>query len=171
MPKFNEESLIGDILRFIPEAAEVLEDYGMQCISCSIGSFESIGDGAFVHGLSDKELQKLLKKLNDLAKTRFSAPKDGIYLTLNAAEHIREFAAAEGKEGYGLRIIAPSNKGEEPLYKMDFAASPRKTDKTFEFHNVKLFISPSSLKNLLGSEIDFLQTPYGSGFKIYNPNF
>jgi iron-sulfur cluster assembly protein len=97
--------------------------------------------------------------------------KDGFYVTTKAAEKIMEFAANENKEGQALRITAHDNNNMEPAYAMDFEEKSQKGDKVFEFHGVKVHLDKESAKNLEGAEVDYLDTAYGSGFKIFNPQF
>lgn len=47
---------------------------------------------------------------------------------------------------------------------------PKKTDKVFEQHGVKLFIDPKSFVYLRGTELDFVSSMMGHGFKFNNPN-
>lgn len=88
-----------------------------------------------------------------------------------ASEKIAEFAAAEKKDGWGLKILAKNNDGFEPAYEMDFQKEPDENDTTLEFGKTKIFLDAESAANLKGSTLDFLETPYGSGFKIENPDF
>ncbi len=53
---------IAEILRQKPEAARVLQNFGMHCIGCAVASGESLADAARVHGI---ELQELLKALQE----------------------------------------------------------------------------------------------------------
>ena len=53
---------IAEILRQKPEAARVLQQFGMHCIGCAVAAGESLEDAARVHGI---ELQKLLTALKD----------------------------------------------------------------------------------------------------------
>jgi iron-sulfur cluster insertion protein len=43
-------------------------------------------------------------------------------------------------------------------------------DETFESEGVKLYVDPLSFQYLDGTEIDFVETVLGSGFKFKNPN-
>jgi len=43
-------------------------------------------------------------------------------------------------------------------------------DEEFEAQGVKMFIDPLSFQYLDGTEIDFVDGLYGSGFKFQNPN-
>lgn len=163
--------LIGDVLNRLPESAQIMQDFGLHCTSCSVNVFEPLKMGAMSHGIPEEVVDEMIERINDLAIARKRAPDDGIYVTENAATKIKDFAKAEDKEGYGLRITAKDNGGLEPTYAMDFAEKGAATDKTFEFHGVEIFLDPESFANLGGAEVDFIESAYGSGFKISNPNF
>ncbi len=161
------DMLIADVIKKIPAAAEIMTSYGLHCTSCSVNAFEPIKDGAMGHGMSEETADEMLAEINKIASTIIRlAPDDGIYLTENAAKKVKEFATAENKTGYGLKITADCSGN----YSMDFQEKAEKGEKKFEFHGVEIFLDKESLKNLLGAEIDFLETQFGSGFKIDNPN-
>ncbi len=163
--------LIGDVINRFPESAQIMQDFGLHCTSCSVNVFEPLKLGAMSHGIEEAVVDEMIDRINDLALARKRAPDDGIYVTEFAATKIKEFAKAEDKEGYGLRITAKDNGGSEPAYAMDFAKAGDDGDKTFEFHGVEIYLDPESLANLGGAEVDFIESAYGSGFKINNPQF
>lgn len=164
--------LIGDVIKRVPQAAEIMTAYGLHCTSCSVNTFEPIKDGAMGHGMTEEIADAMLAEINKAAtNTVRRAPDDGIYLTEFAAAKVKKFAKAENKTGYGLKITADHAAGaSEPAYAMDFQKKAKKSDRTFEFHGVQIFLDKKSLKNLLGAEIDFMETQFGSGFKIDNPS-
>lgn len=172
--------LIGDVLNYLPEAAQIMQDFGLQCINCSVNVFEPLKMGAMSHGIEEEVVDEMIKRLNDLAQVHKNIQKDGIYMTEFAAKKVKEFAKEEEKEGFGLKITAHckadtkkrggTNK-KEPAYAMDFQKKAGAGEKTFTFHGVEIFLDPESLKNLAGARVDFLETPSASGFKITNPRF
>lgn len=164
----KDDSIIGDVLARHPKAAAIMEAYGLHCTSCSVNTIEPIKAGAMAHGMPEDVANKMIAELNELMANK--APIDGIHLTERAAQKVQEFAKAEDKEGWGLKVTAKPQDGKEPAYLMDFQEKAE-DEKTFEFHGVQLFIDADSFKLLKGSDIDFLDTPFGSGFKIENPNF
>lgn len=176
-PLINGDMLIGDILNRLPESAQIMQDFGLHCTSCSVNVFEPLKMGAMSHGIAEEVVDEMILRINELAISRAGtsvydrAAEGGIYVTEFAAEKIKEFAKAEGKEDHGLQITAKENSGKEPIYAMDFIKKSEKNDKIFEFHGVQIFIDEESMQNLLGAEVDFIESPYGSGFKISNPNF
>lgn len=170
--KITDEMLIGDVIAKIPQAADIMNSYGLHCTSCSVNVFEPIKMGAMGHGMDEETADKMIEEINKAAgDIKRNAPDDGIYVTESAAVKIKEFAKNEGKEGFGLKLTAQKQEGNEPAYAMDFQEKAEEGEQSFEFHGVQIFVSPDSLANLLGAEVDYVETPYGSGFKIDNPNY
>lgn len=163
------DMLVGDVLNLLPDSAEIMQDFGLHCTSCSVNAFEPLKMGAMAHGIEEEVVDQMIEKINDLALARRRAPLDGIYMTERATTKVKEFAEAENKKGFGLKITAHDNSGREPAYAMDFQEKAGSEDKSFEFHGVSIYLDPESLKNLAGAEVDFIETSYGSGFKISNP--
>ena len=50
------ETLIGDLVLFHPETAELLFSIGLHCLGCPSSGVETIRDAAEVHGLDTAEL-------------------------------------------------------------------------------------------------------------------
>lgn len=46
------------------KAVEVLMDSGMGCIGCPMAMQETIEEGCKAHGMSNKDIDKLIEKLN-----------------------------------------------------------------------------------------------------------
>lgn len=165
------DMLIGEVLNLYPDTAEIMQDFGLHCTSCSVNVFEPLKMGAMSHGIEEEVVDEMIARINELAASKRKAPDDGIYVTQKAAQKIQEFAANEDKKGYGLKLTAKPNGGKEPAYGMDFQEKAEKGDKSFEFHGVTVFVDAESLENLLGAEVDYIESAYGSGFKVTNPNF
>lgn len=65
MKKITKKTKLGDILEIKPEAAELLiEEAGMHCLGCPMSSQESLEEGCLAHGMSEKEIEKLIEKIN-----------------------------------------------------------------------------------------------------------
>lgn len=54
--KVTRETLIGEVLKINPNAAEILMNKGMGCLGCPSSQSESLEQAAMVHGLSVEEL-------------------------------------------------------------------------------------------------------------------
>lgn len=46
------------------EAAEILLEAGMGCVGCAMASGETLEQGCKAHGISDKEIDEIVNKLN-----------------------------------------------------------------------------------------------------------
>lgn len=69
--KITKDISILDLVEQNPELATVLTDeYGFHCMGCMAASMETLEEGAQVHGMSDKEIDKLIKDLNQRIETQ-----------------------------------------------------------------------------------------------------
>ena len=93
-----------------------------------------------------------------------------ITLTSLAAEKVKEIAEAEGLDDQGLRLRVIGGGCAGFQYDLFFEDSPAPMDETFDSHGIKLYVDPLSYQYLEGTEIDFVETVLGSGFKFKNPN-
>jgi hybrid cluster-associated redox disulfide protein len=64
--EINKKMTFGEVLEKKPAAAPIMGKYGLHCIGCHIAAIESVEDGCKAHGLSDKDVDKMLKEINDL---------------------------------------------------------------------------------------------------------
>jgi hybrid cluster-associated redox disulfide protein len=62
--KITKNSRISEVLQANKNAVQILMESGMACIGCPISMQESLEDGCKAHGMSDKEIEELVKKLN-----------------------------------------------------------------------------------------------------------
>jgi hybrid cluster-associated redox disulfide protein len=62
----TEDTLIGDVIRNKPEAIELLFKSGLRCVGCSMSHMESIKQGCIVHGMSKKDIEKLIEEINKI---------------------------------------------------------------------------------------------------------
>jgi iron-sulfur cluster assembly protein len=78
---------------------------------------------------------------------------------------------AEGKMAQGLRIGMRGGGCTGFSYLFEWSdAPPTPTDKVFEFDGTRIFVDPKSYVYLNGTELDFVTTIMGYGFKFNNPN-
>lgn len=62
--KITRKTNINKIVQEKPEAVEALFEAGMMCIGCPMSAGESLEVGCKAHGMSDKEINDLVKELN-----------------------------------------------------------------------------------------------------------
>jgi hybrid cluster-associated redox disulfide protein len=54
-----------EIMEKYPDAANVLFESGLHCIGCGMAMYETIEQGCMAHGMSKKEIDELIKRLNN----------------------------------------------------------------------------------------------------------
>ena len=64
--KITKKTKIGQLLAEKPEAGRLLMEAGMGCIGCPMAQMESIEDGCLSHGIDEKDIEELIKKINKL---------------------------------------------------------------------------------------------------------
>ena len=57
----TKDMTLGDVITKHPVAAEVMIKYGLHCVGCHVAAWESIEQGAKSHGMSDKDVDILVK--------------------------------------------------------------------------------------------------------------
>lgn len=62
----TSDMIVGDILSLHPEAAELLMQCGMSCISCPASLMESLADACMVHALNGDEVTEYLNESLEL---------------------------------------------------------------------------------------------------------
>ena len=66
--KITKKTKIVKILESNPDAAEALMDAGMHCVGCPMVAQETLEMGCLAHGMGEKDIEKLVKKLNKKKK-------------------------------------------------------------------------------------------------------
>ncbi len=95
-----------------------------------------------------------------------------ISITEAGLAKIRELMKAEGREGLGLRMGVTGRGAGGFQYRLAFVAETEVApDETrFDIGDLPVFVDASSVPHLKGATIDYVDSAYGSGFKIDNPN-
>jgi iron-sulfur cluster insertion protein len=93
-----------------------------------------------------------------------------ISITERAATKVKEIATEENLNGQGLRLRVIGGGCAGFNYDLYFEDAPTSMDEEFEDKGVKMYIDPLSFQYLDGTEIDYVEGLYGSGFKFQNPN-
>lgn len=64
----KKDTLISSIVDKHPQAVELLSEYGLSCATCFMGQFETLEQGAKLHGFTDAEIKKMLREINQKLK-------------------------------------------------------------------------------------------------------
>ncbi len=62
--KITKKTKLNELLEKKPEAASILFEAGLSCIGCPMAMQETIEQGCLAHGMSKKDIDKLVEKLN-----------------------------------------------------------------------------------------------------------
>lgn len=93
-----------------------------------------------------------------------------ITLTESAAAAINELLKKENKESWGLRVGVTGGGCAGLNYDLELQETPKEGDMSCDSHGIKLLCDPKSYLYLNGTEIDYVSSILGGGFKFSNPN-
>lgn len=93
-----------------------------------------------------------------------------VTITPKAAEKVKEFMKEEGRDDLFLRIYVSGGGCAGLSYGMGFEEKPEEDDIVIDEQGVKILIDSYSSNYLKGTEIDYIESLMGAGFKINNPN-
>ena len=93
-----------------------------------------------------------------------------IRVTDRAVEMAKKAIAEEGLVNHGLRVAVQGGGCSGLQYALDFTDAERPGDTVLEFSGLKVYLDMASAQFLQGTEIDYVSSLQGSGFKFNNPN-
>lgn len=99
-----------------------------------------------------------------------SALPKAVTLTDAAADRVRALIARSDKPVLGLRIGIKSRGCSGLSYDVTYAEEKGKFDEVVEDKGVTVLIDPKAQMFLFGSEIDWVEDKFQSGFVFRNPN-
>lgn len=168
----SKEMTIEEIFSRFPQKsqklAQEMTNSGLHCVGCGAAVWETLEAGMLSHGFSPEDVDDMVERLNAILAEK--SDPSSISLTKRAADKFRGILKEEGKEGWGLRLgfKAAGCSGFE--YDLDYSEKAEPEDLVFASHDVEVHVHNADISKLIGSEIDFVDSLNGSGFKISNPN-
>lgn len=93
-----------------------------------------------------------------------------VTVTEAAAKKINDLRLEEGKPEWGLRLRVVGGGCSGFSYELGWEEAGQDGDQVVEASGVKVFVDPMSAQYVSGAEVDYVDTMYGSGFSINNPN-
>jgi len=166
----TKDMTIGELVQIYPSCAEVLMNNGVHCVGCGAAFFETIEQGLKGHGMSDEQVDNVVKELNDKANNTKVEGDEDLKITEKAVERLKSILKEQNKEGYGLRVSVVPGGCSGFQYSFDFENKNQEKDTVLEINNVKFFFDEESTSMLKGATIDYVEGLQGAGFKISNPN-
>ena len=96
--------------------------------------------------------------------------KQIITLSQRAADRIREIMSKDNNNSIGLRIGVKSGGCAGMEYVLEYAKEKNLNEEIIEDKGVKVFIDPSAVMYLLGTQMDYKKEQFSSSFVFNNPN-
>ena len=96
--------------------------------------------------------------------------KQIITLSDNAAQRIKEIMSKAESNAVGVRVGVKSGGCAGMSYIMEYTNEINPNDEINEEKGVKLFVDPSAIMYLLGTEMDYKKEEFSSSFVFKNPN-
>lgn len=93
-----------------------------------------------------------------------------ITITEAAADRVKALMARSDKPVSGLRVGVNSRGCSGMSYVIEYANEKKPFEETIEDKGVKIFIDPTAIMFLMGSEMDYTEDKLQSGFVFRNPN-
>ncbi|WP_299622805.1 iron-sulfur cluster assembly accessory protein [Pelagibius sp.] len=93
-----------------------------------------------------------------------------ITLTDAAAARVKTLMDKSEEPVLGLRVGVNTRGCSGMSYVVEYAKEQRKLEDVVEDKGVKIFIDPMAVMFLLGSEMDYVEDKFQSGFVFNNPN-
>jgi len=91
-------------------------------------------------------------------------------MTDAAADRVNTIVGNSGDDAKGLRIGIKKGGCAGMEYTIDLVTEPNAKDDLVEYGGAKVWIEPSAVLYLLGTQMDFETTKMRSGFIFVNPN-
>ena len=67
--KISRDTNLAELVGEHRNATEVLLDYGLHCVGCALSPFDTLEQGAKLHGKSEEEIDEMVERINEVIKT------------------------------------------------------------------------------------------------------
>ncbi|AXV15453.1 Fe-S cluster assembly scaffold SufA [Neorhizobium sp. SOG26] len=91
-------------------------------------------------------------------------------MTEAASARVKQIVAGSGPDAKGVRVGIKKGGCAGMEYTIDLVTEPNPKDDLIERDGARVWIEPSAVLYLLGTEMDFEVTKMRSGFTFVNPN-
>lgn len=98
------------------------------------------------------------------------AATPALTLTDAAAERVKSLLASSSEPIVGLRVGIKSRGCSGMSYDVQYAKTRGKFDEVVEDKGVTVLIDPAAIMFLIGSEMDYVDDTFQTGFVFKNPN-
>lgn len=162
----SKTDLIAKTVEKYPFLAELMMERGLHCVGCVASPVETIEEGVKSHGASDKEVNELIKQLNN-AISIHGIETPILTITNSAVKQIKKMKKEKKKENSALRVRAESSGCCAVSYSMGFASEKKEDEKQVEINGITTYYSIDAENRLRGTIINWSAE---KGFVLMNPN-
>ncbi len=99
-----------------------------------------------------------------------SKKKDIITITDKASEQIKRLIEGRDKSSIGIRVSVKTGGCSGLSYCFEYADELRPFEEKITNNDVTVIIEPKAVMYIIGSEMDFYEDQFKSGFVFNNPN-
>jgi len=96
--------------------------------------------------------------------------KQIITVTKQASDKIHDLINARGTESFGIRVGVKTGGCSGLSYVIEYADEKRPFEEVVEDKGVRILIDPKAIMYVIGSEMDYTEDKFKSGFVFVNPN-
>ena len=100
----------------------------------------------------------------------FDPSKPLLTLTEKAIHHVKSLMEKSDSDAMGLRVGIKTAGCSGLQYVVEFATEKKPFEDVIEQDGVRIFIDPSAVMFLVGSEMDYVEETFSSTFVFHNPN-
>lgn len=93
-----------------------------------------------------------------------------IHVTDSAYDRVKHLLESRDQPSAGMRIGVKTKGCSGLSYFLEYADTQEPDDEVVVSKDIKLFIDPKAVMFLVGTEMDYLDSPMKSGFVFRNPN-
>ena len=98
-------------------------------------------------------------------------PINTIKVSEKAGRKVREFAARDGKETFGLKVAVKGGGCSGLVYVLEIVDGPEPEDKIIKQEDgLEVYVPKKAFVFLAGTLLDFTDGLNGKGFQFINPN-
>ena len=93
-----------------------------------------------------------------------------ITLSEGAVKRVKEFIAEQPESYSGIRVSVEAAGCSGFQYVLNLEQNSREGDQVIQVDGFQVFVDERSMAQLRGTEIDYVESLQGAGFKFKNPN-
>jgi iron-sulfur cluster assembly protein len=91
-------------------------------------------------------------------------------LSEGAVKRVQEFIAEQTESYSGIRVSVEAAGCSGFQYALNLEQNSRQGDQVIQVDGFQVFVDEQSMAHLQGTEIDYVESTQGAGFKFNNPN-